>query len=180
MSVVAEAFPAYAGMFPAHEVLTHTFHGFPRVCGDVSALGLDVSKSAQLSPRMRGCFYVNSISACFSLAFPAYAGMFPMTTAASKSNVRFPRVCGDVSVRADLTYQQGLLSPRMRGCFLSCNSDARRFPAFPAYAGMFLIPERLILNIRGFPRVCGDVSLRKQMLSRAIKLSPRMRGCFWR
>ena len=50
------AFPAYAGMFPAHEVLTHTFHGFPRVCGDVSALGLDVSKSAQLSPRMRGCF----------------------------------------------------------------------------------------------------------------------------
>ena len=53
-----------------------------------------------------------------------------------------------------------------------------RFMAFPAYAGMFPRLDSMYPRVRSFPRVCGDVSLRKQMLSRAIKLSPRMRGCF--
>ena len=90
----------------------------------------------------------------------------------------FPRVCGDVSVRADLTYQQGLLSPRMRGCFLSCNSDARRFPAFPAYAGMFPVVRLSRTRSESFPRVCGDVSITPSQPESNDPLSPRMRGCF--
>ena len=173
-----DAFPAYAGMFPRGGSQSEMSGSFPRVCGDVSsALQADAGLK-RLSPRMRGCFFLRLIFLDRSLAFPAYAGMFPRLDSMYPRVRSFPRVCGDVSVRADLTYQQGLLSPRMRGCFLSCNSDARRFPAFPAYAGMFLIPERLILNIRGFPRVCGDVSWTDKVLFKETALSPRMRGCF--
>ena len=70
------------------------------------------------------------------------------------------------------------LSPRMQGCFYILFALVGFELAFPAYAGMFLPEGSIILSDKGFPRVCGDVSLRKQMLSRAIKLSPRMRGCF--
>ena len=172
------AFPAYAGMFLKRSTLKALLMSFPRVCGDVSSFGSYSSIGLWLSPRMRGCFraWTRCIQEC--AAFPAYAGMFLRKFHLRVLQSGFPRVCGDVSVRADLTYQQGLLSPRMRGCFLSCNSDARRFPAFPAYAGMFLIPERLILNIRGFPRVCGDVSSGTTITNEIRELSPRMRGCF--
>ena len=76
------------------------------------------------------------------MAFPAYAGMFLRSFLPLAGLVRFPRVCGDVSVkRYKITGVKGL-SPRMRGCFSREDSPRRAKPAFPAYAGMFPMSER--------------------------------------
>ena len=71
----------------------------PRVCGDVSyCKGLAVSRS-QFSPRMRGCFSVESPGFFCSPVLPAYAGMFPKFDQAQKRIEGSPRVCGDVSLQ---------------------------------------------------------------------------------
>ena len=71
------AFPAYAGMFLSPRVVRGLFCSFPRVCGDVSRVFLELSYLMELSPRMRGCFPNIRIKQKLRLAFPAYAGMFP-------------------------------------------------------------------------------------------------------
>ena len=69
----------------------------PRVCGDVSyCKGLAVSRS-QFSPRMRGCFSVESPGFFCSPVLPAYAGMFPASVGKLSPTPSSPRVCGDVS-----------------------------------------------------------------------------------
>ena len=112
-------------------------------------------------------------------AFPAYAGMFLLSLLVRLLFHRFPRVCGDVSSYLTAAFDEGMLSPRMRGCFHASRRRLFSSRAFPAYAGMFLIPKRLILNIRSFPRVCGDVSETIISINISHVLSPRMRGCFY-
>ena len=90
------------------------------------------------------------------------------------------------------------LSPRMRGCFQRLHARRADYPAFPAYAGMFLCScgdavgypgfPRVCGDVSfetaayvaryGFPRVCGDVSHAKVRTQDLCVLSPRMRGCF--
>ena len=105
--------------------------------------------------------------------------MFPSANYPKQDDLGFPRVCGDVSKEI---YAQGTadeLSPRMRGCFLVPVTPRYLRGAFPAYAGMFLRPLRLQIQLLGFPRVCGDVSLKQAKFMTQNSLSPRMRGCFF-
>ena len=76
------------------------------------------------------------------MAFPAYAGMFLRSFLPLAGLVRFPRVCGDVSLWWTFGHPVVALSPRMRGCFSREDSPRRAKPAFPAYAGMFPMSER--------------------------------------
>ena len=94
---VKVAFPAYAGMFPGELVACTPTQSFPRVCGDVSQIVSAERKRIKLSPRMRGCFSHPFCYWWFWCAFPAYAGMFPISSNAKLSRKSFPRVCGDVS-----------------------------------------------------------------------------------
>ena len=48
---------------------------------------------------------------------------------------------------------------------------------FPAYAGMFLSRIAAWRVSMGFPRVCGDVPLKRYTPLSSMKFSPRMRGC---
>ena len=91
----------------------------------------------------------------------------------------FPRVCGDVSGAERYHLAGNGLSPRMRGCFRV--SDQVRYPdrAFPAYAGMFPAHGSHYVECGSFPRVCGDVSSQPRIGITSVKLSPRMRGCFY-
>ena len=132
------AFPAYAGMFPAHEVLTHTFHGFPRVCGDVSEYQTKYGIRIELSPRMRGCFPHMGLTTWNAAAFPAYAGMFLASLGLESLPLSFPRVCGDVSTFAKCALRVTLFSPRMRGCFWGLLFERHAAEVLPAYAGIFL------------------------------------------
>ena len=51
--------------------------------------------------------------------------------------------------------------------------------AFPAYAGMFLRSFLPLAGLVRFPRVCGGVSSQPRIGITSVKLSPRMRGCFY-
>ena len=94
-------------------------------------------------------------------------------------SISFPRVCGDVSETSSADHRNGPLSPRMRGCFYPAMSFPLEKTAFPAYAGMF--PASCTRSAAGsrFPRVCGDVSSQPRIGITSVKLSPRMRGCFY-
>ena len=70
------------------------------------------------------------------------------------------------------------LSPRMRGCFCRDTTQRRNAYAFPAYAGMFRSIDVMDTGRAGFPRVCGDVSMKLTKNRFTRWLSPRMRGCF--
>ena len=111
-------------------------------------------------------------------AFPAYAGMFLLSLLVRLLFHRFPRVCGDVSSYLTAAFDEGMLSPRMRGCFHDKTLLAYKKKAFPAYAGMFPAITRSTGGLSCFPRVCGDVSMLLGGGSSLLGLSPRMRGCF--
>ncbi len=132
----------------------------------------------KLSPRMRGCFQASCRRSPSLRAFPAYAGMFPVSGVYPCANRCFPRVCGDVSQLIEARARQGGLSPRMRGCFLLPIIPNEPIWAFPAYAGMFPALKASQTAEPGFPRVCGDVSSPAEFLQALNELSPRMRGCF--
>ena len=127
---------------------------------------------------MRGCFRPPSRKEPTRSVFPAYAGMFPSSGLGTGMHCRFPRVCGDVSypVRQNFRYQT--FSPRMRGCFPYPAACTAHHKVFPAYAGMFLSGHSLLRQLKGFPRVCGDVSVTMPGSADALGFSPRMRGCF--
>ena len=76
------------------------------------------------------------------MAFPAYAGMFLRSFLPLAGLVRFPRVCGDVSLWWTFGHPVVALSPRMRGCFRNIRAPSIISGAFPAYAGMFPMSER--------------------------------------
>ena len=172
------AFPAYAGMFLADTNNQALASSFPRVCGDVSRSGLGATTCDLLSPRMRGCFREGERFATLCRAFPAYAGMFPISSCRPLTKARFPRVCGDVSATSNSCGASIRLSPRMRGCFRALEVERFGASAFPAYAGMFPRSEKERDASAGFPRVCGDVSPPIERVVAVTRLSPRMRGCF--
>ena len=84
LSKSREAFPAYAGMFPAHQAYREYVPSFPRVCGDVSNVVPKDLRLRKLSPRMRGCFLAKRLHPVTNTAFPAYAGMFPLDMSLSE------------------------------------------------------------------------------------------------
>ena len=114
-----------------------------------------------------------------TIAFPAYAGMFLRKPPRMGVARGFPRVCGDVSRFNGLFNSDGLLSPRMRGCFPSAVIPNLPAKAFPAYAGMFPNLLEELRQRKSFPRVCGDVSVVRDVEDIIQRLSPRMRGCFY-
>ena len=131
------------------------------------------------SPRMRGCFHLILFSFYRAVVFPAYAGMFPPEASNRKQKKRFPRVCGDVSLRIASIILQDEFSPRMRGCFQAVLNKEIYAQVFPAYAGMFLQFFQLVVKVLRFPRVCGDVSTSRLITMGMVQFSPRMRGCFY-
>ena len=132
------AFPAYAGMFPAHGSHYVECGSFPRVCGDVSSQPRIGITSVKLSPRMRGCFYIREMRIARDAVFPAYAGMFLASLGLESLPLSFPRVCGDVSTFAKCALRVTLFSPRMRGCFWGLLFERHAAEVLPAYAGIFL------------------------------------------
>ena len=89
--------PAYAGMFLAVKELLGPRLSSPRVCGDVSSFTSSRPSTSWFSPRMRGCFLKEALSAVTKCVLPAYAGMFLSLTVSASTFLGSPRVCGDVS-----------------------------------------------------------------------------------
>ena len=170
-------FPAYAGMFPARSPWTPPWIGFPRVCGDVPAVGDQAMGVLKFSPRMRGCSCLRKMNRSRWRVFPAYAGMFRAPRRKLSARSRFPRVCGDVPHSARRLWSTRWFSPRMRGCSYQSQLNTMAAVVFPAYAGMFLIEAVTAERSTCFPRVCGDVPCLIAVSFPSVRFSPRMRGC---
>ena len=76
LSCHSTVFPAYAGMFRSSPMSNGPSLSFPRVCGDVPAVGHQGGDPRLFSPRMRGCSVSPPAPRQVVLVFPAYAGMF--------------------------------------------------------------------------------------------------------
>ena len=92
-------------------------------------------------------------------------------------NKCFPRVCGDVPAISPAYNFLARFSPRVRGCSGQQQDEHRRRRVFPACAGMFLIPRMQCMQLKSFPRVCGDVPQKNVFRYHELAFSPRVRGC---
>ena len=130
-------FPAYAGMFPGRGDNRGRRRCFPRVCGDVPNPPLGGLGCDAFSPRMRGCSVERLPGSYQKCVFPAYAGMFLLSSRVSSWVKSFPRVCGDVPPLRPCKPRSLAFSPRMRGCSSTWFRNRTGSTVFPAYAGMF-------------------------------------------
>ena len=76
-------FPAYAGMFLKGVRLRDKNRRFPRVRGDVPQSDSNFLPPRVFSPRTRGCSAAGYGGAVRYIVFPAYAGMFPLSSTTS-------------------------------------------------------------------------------------------------
>ena len=172
-----KVFPAYAGMFRIKPMIEGQDDCFPRVCGDVPPMRQKPRLRQRFSPRMRGCSCFPLVRFIHIAVFPAYAGMFRRYLSPDHGARRFPRVCGDVPWSARRLVGPYAFSPRMRGCSGKSGKIPTHSHVFPAYAGMFHAVGGAREGDNGFPRVCGDVPASSNVVSNAVRFSPRMRGC---
>ena len=153
------------------------YAGFPRVRGDVPGRSKRCQCGRAFSPRARGCSDKSGVMHFFEFVFPACAGMFLDNMLAGTGKNCFPRVRGDVpwfDLPDDLVEE---FSPRARGCSCRPHLEVRSINVFPACAGMFLDSKFPFSSTLSFPRVRGDVPASSNLVSNAVRFSPRARGC---
>ena len=128
-------------MFLKHHVTVPVALGFPRVRGDVPSGVALVGGGDLFSPRARGCSADRRHDSCCAPVFPACAGMFLFLHHGRSRRRSFPRVRGDVPQPAPTLERVKVFSPRARGCSYFLSRGRALDGVFPAYAGMFLLPE---------------------------------------
>ena len=70
-----------------------------------------------------------------------------------------------------------MFSPHTRGCSAAQRITPTRHNVFPAYAGMFLLPNHPPPGSRRFPRIRGDVPALQVEIAGGFLFSPHTRGC---
>ena len=153
------------------------YGGFPRIRGDVPAGSSSCLILERFSPHTRGCSSPDYCRHPGFYVFPAYAGMFRRERHHRYGFKRFPRIRGDVPFW--MCFATGWLgfSPHTRGCSRHDPQAAMLLGVFPAYAGMFLIPQPWIGHSSRFPRIRGDVPNPPTLDWALIPFSPHTRGC---
>ena len=170
-------FPAYAGMFRRHANVLPQETCFPRIRGDVPVRPQILNNPEAFSPHTRGCSAPTMPPIMAAIVFPAYAGMFLLSTGFGKKGERFSphtRGCSDQLLPM---IEHGRVSPHTRGCSESTWFRNRTGSVFPAYAGMFLETQNPQVQREGFPRIRGDVPVLNGEQSGAKSFSPHTRGC---
>ena len=151
-------FPASAGVFLLPSPIGRAALAIPRVSGGVSIRPSAEAAKYGYSPRQRGCFREGHRATAQKRLFPASAGVFPRSCAASFAIVAIPRVSGGVSLLYTTKKVGQDYSPRQRGCFL-----------------LGMLPD---LEFIAIPRVSGGVSNPVSGAFSRSSYSPRQRGCF--
>ena len=112
----AGVFPACAGMFRLTTTPPWGRMRFPRMRGDVPAIGELQQSQIRFSPHARGCSQADANRGNAAGVFPACAGMFLMRCKTATIPKGFPRMRGDVPrVPPDSTLSTAF-SPHARGC----------------------------------------------------------------
>ena len=103
--------------------------------------------------------------------------MFRPLTFAAFLAWSFPRIRGNVPQLAEATTKAEMFSPHTRGCSeYSPRLIAYQY-VFPAYAGMFRMPQAGEAEKRSFPRIRGDVPDVDVGAAPIQRFSPHTRGC---
>ena len=132
--------------------------GLPRTGGGVSKDTATSRCSFLSSPHGRGCFCGQRSPGRRCRVFPARAGVFLSTPAATSSRPGS--------------------SPHGRGCFPHAPHKGHAQGVFPARAGVFLSRENWLCPAPGLPRTGGGVSRARRLEMPTALSSPHGRGCF--
>ena len=169
---------------------------YPRVCGEASPTCAGSSRSAGLSPRVRGSpergagstAATGSIPACAGKprprarvvqvggSIPACAGKPYASEIAVPLSRVYPRVCGEAARRSAKMPDIHGLSPRVRGSPRPRPPRRPRRGSIPACAGKPLTGVQKCSIYTVYPRVCGEAAHRSAKMPDIHGLSPRVRG----
>ena len=137
-SSLARVFPTHVGVFLYAIDDSQSLMGLPHACGGVSLGELADRVQIASSPRMWGCFYINSFY------YIRTAGL--------------PHACGGVSPFPPNAPHGKESSPRMWGCFLTQGVYRWLSSVFPTHVGVFLSPSTRKTVPSCLPHACGGVS----------------------
>ena len=172
----AWSIPAYAGEPLRHHRRRKPEKVYPRVCGGTRAGPKPSTRTAGLSPRMRGNQVTEPPAPAPPASIPAYAGEPRRVSPLRKPTSVYPRVCGGTPDTKAKTAPLIGLSPRMRGNPRYQGENRPFDRSIPAYAGEPTENAAQPKYVKVYPRVCGG-TLRLGLGNRGRQgLSPRMRG----
>ena len=149
---------------------------YPRVCGGTSIRAPRTSRSAGLSPRVRGNRGRGAGSRREHGSIPACAGEPSGWWRALTISTVYPRVCGGTDIQRAKSRHRAGLSPRVRGNRAPCGSSRTRTRSIPACAGEPIPAAIRCRTRRVYPRVCGGTEPVLDDDAWVGGLSPRVRG----
>ena len=130
--------------------------GLPRVRGDRPVIASSAFITAMPSPRARGSTRNTAPHGGIGRAFPAYAGIDPLSADTRYAGWGLPRVRGDRPEFLTTVLTGDPPSPRARGSTRDDGVSDRRTHAFPACAGIDLAEVARCAEVLRLPRVRGD------------------------
>ena len=146
------------------------------MCGGTLGWARRISRSAGLSPRVRGNHCPRSPAQNYPRSIPACAGEPAEFLDPVNRPEVYPRVCGGTLPRLLLPLPTRGLSPRVRGNLGISTAAAEPDRSIPACAGE---PRRNSLSQSAgtvYPRVCGGTLASAPRRRNQTGLSPRVRG----
>jgi len=158
-AAAAESSPHTWGCFPGAPTGGDRRSSLPHTRGGVSmAFGI-MSVSAMSSPHTWGCF--SGICGCCSTArvFPTHVGVFPSSTASSRTRPCLPHTRGGVSRIKVEHFDPFPSSPHTWGCFCGQMMSSAGSSVFPTHVGVFLYEIDSVDKLFGLPHTRGGVSI---------------------
>ena len=149
---------------------------YPRVCGGNLANAAAASKSAGLSPRVRGKPSPRKLETQPARSIPACAGETKGRCQPPVGLKVYPRVCGGNDLLGSIIDTNQGLSPRVRGKPTAYYNRNVIKGSIPACAGETRRTPSDGWNRKVYPRVCGGNGIDQPCDWNKRGLSPRVRG----
>ena len=167
--------PACAGKSLVRELLLIVSRDHPRVCGEKSFTRLSYCSAGGSPPRVRGKVPVCCPEHRKVRITPAYAGKRDLVISESGDIEDHPRVCGEKQSRQRCRMSRTGSPPRMRGKD-GVNDSAQAVTGItPACAGKSSAARRARQPSRDHPRVCGEKTEYRALVTAHQGSPPRMR-----
>ena len=168
--------PAYAGKRQERSSYRTNRRDHPRVCGEKSFTRLSYCSAGGSPPRVRGKVPVCCPEHRKVRITPAYAGKRDLVISESGDIEDHPRVCGEKQSRQRCRMSRTGSPPRMRGKD-GVNDSAQAVTGItPACAGKSSAARRARQPSRDHPRVCGEKTEYRALVTAHQGSPPRMRG----
>ena len=149
---------------------------YPRACGATRAHPPASSRSAGLSPRLRGHLLFALMLEPDDRSIPALAGPPSLTSPPIFAPRVYPRACGATVKGLVCDKPDEGLSPRLRGHRRDILIGPCPIGSIPALAGPPIAVWKRVWGPQVYPRACGATVPRRASSSGPLGLSPRLRG----